>query len=135
MYTLCAVAFVFASQVVKFARCPNFHNTSTLRVSRWEGPERRRSTRRTTAYGHRCDDCVAAACAPLLVVPALRGGDAIDDTSVHFLLETALKTPEQFKRLRTGERRKLAREKEEEEQEKKKKREQEKPERAREGLA
>ena len=63
---------------------------------------------------------VAAVCAPLLVVPALRGGDAIDDTSVHFLLEMALKTPEQVERLRTAERRKLAREREEGEQEKKK---------------
>ena len=62
----------------------------------------------------------AAACAPLLVVQALRGGDAIDDTSVHFLLEMALKTPEHVERLRTAERRKLAREREEGEQEKKK---------------
>ena len=38
---------------------------------------------------------VAAAGAPLL-----RGGDAIDDTSVHFLLEMALLSPEEVEQLR-----------------------------------
>ena len=61
----------------------------------------------------------------LLVVPELRGGDATDDTSAHFLLEMAMKTPEQVERLRTAERRKLARENEEEEQEKKKREQEE----------
>ena len=47
--------------------------------------------------------CVTAG-APLLAVPALVGGDAIDDTSVGFLLEMALKTPEQVERMSRVER-------------------------------
>ena len=53
---------------------------------------------------------VAAAGAPLLTVPSLGGGDAMDDTSVHFLLEMALLSPEEVEQLRKAERRKLARE-------------------------
>ena len=55
---------------------------------------------------------VAAAGAPLLAVPSLAGGDAIDDTSVNFLLEMALLSPEEVEQLRRAERRKLARERE-----------------------
>ena len=62
---------------------------------------------------------VAAAGAPLLVVPSLGGGDAIDDTSVHFLLEMALLSPAEVEQLRRAEKRKLAREKEEKELEEK----------------
>ena len=62
---------------------------------------------------------VAAAGAPLLAVPSLAGGDAIDDTSVNFLLEMALLSPEEVEQLRRAERRKLAREREEKEREKK----------------
>ena len=39
----------------------------------------------------------------LLAVPSLGGGDAIDDTSVRFLLEMALNTPEQAERMRRSE--------------------------------
>ena len=53
---------------------------------------------------------VAAAGAPLLAVPSLTGGDAIDDTSVHFLLEMALLSPAEVEQLRRAEKRKLARE-------------------------
>ena len=56
---------------------------------------------------------VAAAGAPLLTVPSLGGGDAMDDTSVHFLLEMALLSPEEVEQLRKAERRKLAREEKE----------------------
>ena len=66
---------------------------------------------------------VAAAGALLLAVPSLAGGDAIDDTSVHFLLEMALLSPEEVEQLRQAERRKLAREEKEEEEEKKKEKE------------
>ena len=62
--------------------------------------------------------CVAAAGAPLLTVPSFGGSDAIDDTSVHFLLEMALLSPDEVEQLRRAER-KLAREKEEEEREEK----------------
>ena len=44
---------------------------------------------------------VVAAGASLLAVPSL-GGDAIDDSSVHFLLEMALKTPEEAERTSEG---------------------------------
>ena len=66
---------------------------------------------------------VAAAGAPLLAVPSLAGGDAIDDTSVHFLLEMALLSPEEVEQLRQAERRKLAREEKEKEEKKKKEKE------------
>ena len=66
---------------------------------------------------------VAAAGAPLLALPSLAGGDAIDDSSVHFLLEMALKTPEEVERMRRAERRRLAREKEEKELEEKREKE------------
>ena len=66
---------------------------------------------------------VAAAGAPLLAWPSLAGGDAIDDTSVHFLLEMALKTPEEVERMRRAERRRLAREEEEKELEEKREKE------------
>ena len=69
---------------------------------------------------------VAAAGAPLLAVPSLGGGDAIDDTSVHFLLEMALLSPEEVEQLRRAERRKLAREKEEKELEEKREKERQK---------
>ena len=71
---------------------------------------------------------VAAAGAPLLAVPSLAGGDAIDDSSVHFLLEMALKTPEEVERMRRAERRRLAREKEEKELEEKREKERQKAE-------
>ena len=58
---------------------------------------------------------VAAAGAPLLAVPSLGSGDPIDDTSVHFLLEMALLSPDEEEQLRRAERRKLTREKEEKE--------------------
>ena len=61
---------------------------------------------------------VAAAGAPLLAVPSLAGGDAIDDTSVHFLLEMALLSPEEVEQLRQAEKRKLAREEKEKEEKK-----------------
>ena len=61
---------------------------------------------------------VAAAGAPLLAVPSLGGGAAIDDTSAHFLLEMALLSPVKVEQLRRAERRKLAREREEKEREK-----------------
>ena len=51
---------------------------------RWPGPQ---EVAVTVGY-------VAAAEAPLLAVASLGGGDAVEDTSVGFLLETALKTPE-----------------------------------------
>ena len=41
------------------------------------------------------------------------GGDAMDDTSAHFLLEMALLSPEEVEQLRKAERRKLAREEKE----------------------
>ena len=59
--------------------------------------------------------------APLLVVPPLGGGDAIDDTSVRSLLEMALKTLEQVERLRRAERKEAKRKEEEEQQERKEK--------------
>ena len=49
---------------------------------------------------------VAAAGASLLAVPSLGGGDAIGDTSVHFLLGMALLSPEEVEQLRRAERRK-----------------------------
>ena len=61
---------------------------------------------RAATVGH-----VAAAGAPLLAVLSLGGGDAIDDTSVHVLLEVAFLSPEEVEQLRRAERRKLAREK------------------------
>ena len=63
--------------------------------------------------------CVAAG-APLLAVPSLGGGDAIDDTSVQFLLEMALLSPAEVEQQRRAERRKLAREREEKKREEKK---------------
>ena len=71
---------------------------------------------------------VAAAGAPLLAWPSLAGGDAIDDTAVYFLLEMALKTPEEVERMRRVERRRLAKEKEEKEQEEKREKERQKAE-------
>ena len=67
-----------------------------------------------------------AAGAPLLAWPSLPGGDAIDASSVHFLLEMALKTPEKVERMRRAERRRLAREKEEKELEEKRGKERQK---------
>ena len=63
---------------------------------------------------------VAAAGAPLLAVPSLGGGGAIDDTSAHFLLEMALLSPTEVEQLRRAEKRKLAREREEKKREEKK---------------
>ena len=56
---------------------------------------------------------VAPAGVPLLTVPSLGGGDAMDDTSIHFLLEMALLSPEEVEQLRKAEKRKLAREEKE----------------------
>ena len=56
------------------------------------------------------------------------GGDAIDDTSVRFLLEMALLSPDEVEQLRRAERRKLAREKEEKELEEKREKERQKAE-------
>ena len=61
--------------------------------------------------------------APSPSLPHLAGGDTLDDTSVHFLLEMALLSPEEVEQLREAERRKLARE--EKEKEEKKRREKE----------
>ena len=71
---------------------------------------------------------VAAPGAPLLAWPSLAAGDAIDDTSVYFLLEMALKTPGEVERMRRVERRRLAKEKEEKEQEEKHEKERKKAE-------
>ena len=64
--------------------------------------------------------------APSPSLPHLAGGDTLDDTSVHFLLEMALLSPEEVEQLRQAEKRKLARE--EKEKEEKKRREKERQE-------
>ena len=61
--------------------------------------------------------------APSPSLPHLAGGDTLDDTSVHFLLEMALLSPEEVEQLRQAERRKLAREEKEKEEKKKKEKE------------
>ena len=58
--------------------------------------------------------------APSPSLPHLAGGDTLDDTSVHFLLEMALLWPEEVEQLRQAERRKLAREEKEKEEKKEK---------------
>ena len=55
--------------------------------------------------------------APSTSLLYLAGGDTLDDTSIHFLLEMALLSPEEVEQLREAERRKLAREEKEKEEE------------------
>ena len=112
----------------------SWRRPSTTPRSGWRRREREWSTRSTSAYGHKPPlqgtwpgvlldpelqvrpatvGYVAAAGAPLLTVPSLGGGDAMDDTSVHFLLEMALLSQEEVEQLRKTEKRKLAREEKE----------------------
>ena len=67
-------------------------------------------------------------CSSPRLAASLAGVDAIDDTSVFFLLEMALKTPEEVERMRRVERRRLVKENEEKEQEEKREKERHKAE-------
>ena len=97
-------------QTVRMALAAALHHSA----GPWEKVEKQQNG---AGEVHALHDGLRAQKRPLpgkrLAVPSMAGGDAIDDTSVHFLLEMALKTPEEVEQHRRAERRKLAREKEE----------------------